>query len=66
MPRRASVDVDRVGSEVVAKRRDGVRWKLLEREYGLCRARLWQLMRQAQDKDVYKHLSAGQAPEGDG
>ena len=63
MGRPLSIDPIRVGRAVAAARDKDVPWKLIERRYNLCRARLWQVMRQAQafDENVYKHPNNGEA-----
>ena len=38
-----------LGRALVAARAEGVPWKLLVLRYGLCRTRLWQLWRAAQE-----------------
>ena len=51
-----------IGPELVAARRDHVRWKVLMDRYGLGRTRLWMLWRGAVDgeKSVHEHFKAGQ------
>lgn len=60
------LDPMEIGRRVAEKRGDGVQWKVIQRELGYGRTRLWQLFQGflAGEKDVHEHLSAGQSETG--
>ena len=59
MGRPATVDRARLGAELVARRDAGTCWKTLQRDYGLCRTRLWQLWKEAEAAGKSRAAAAG-------
>lgn len=54
MPRPPTYNAEIIGRELIEHReqKEPTPWKTLEDIYGLCRARLWQLYREARESDA--------------